>query len=260
MAISIEQVGVSAGALARGVDFAAIDDGVFDALHKAFLDHHVLCIRGSSISPEQQLAFARRWGTVLVHPYVPSIEGHPGLMQVYQRHVITETWHADVTFAPRPPKITMLVAEELPALGGDTTFANQHIAFESLSAGMRSTLEGMRAVHYGTELAKDAGLEQEQVMHSHPVVISHPHTGRRALYVNGNYTRHFDGWTIDESRPLLEYLWAHCSTIDFTYRHRWEQGDLLMWDNRSVQHRVIADHGTARRILRRVTIEGDPLG
>jgi taurine dioxygenase len=92
------------------------------------------------------------------------------------------------------------------------------------------------------------------------VVIIHPETGRRALYVNGNYTRHFEGWTEAESRPLLDHLWTYCATIDFTYRHRWQPGDLLMWDNRSVQHRVIADHGAARRILNRVTIEGDPLG
>jgi taurine dioxygenase len=260
MAISIERVGACAGAVARDVDFDAIDDSAFDLLRKAFLDHHVLCIRGSDISPDQQLAFGRRWGNVLVHPYVPSIDGYPGIMQVYQRHTITETWHADVTFAPRPPKITMLVAQELPALGGDTAFANQHIAYEQLSEGLRATLDTLRAVHYGTELAQQAGLDAQQVTHSHPVVITHPETGRRALYVNGNYTRHFEGWTEAESRPLLDHLWTYCATIDFTYRHRWQPGDLLMWDNRSVQHRVIADHGAARRILNRVTIEGDPLG
>jgi taurine dioxygenase len=181
-------------------------------------------------------------------------------MEIYQVHPITETWHADVTFSPHPPKITMLVARELPALGGDTTFANQHLAYDRLSDGLKATLATMRAVHYGTELAKDAGLGQEQVTHSHPVVIHHPETGRAALYVNGNYTRHFEGWTEDESRPLLAYLYAHCSSIDLTYRHRWDPGDLVMWDNRSVQHRVVGDHGTARRILHRVTIEGDALG
>lgn len=260
MTISIEQVGVSAGAVATGVDFASLDDGMFDALHKAFLDHHVLCIRGSSITPEQHLAFAALWGNVLVHPYVPSIEGYPGLMEIYQVHSITETWHADVTFSPRPPKITMLVARDIPHLGGDTTFANQHIAYDRLSDGLRDTLDRLRAVHYGTELAKEAGLEQQEVTCSHPVVITHPETRRKALYVNGNYTRHFEGWTQAESRPLLAYLWEHCGTLDYTYRHRWQPGDLLMWDNRSVQHRVIGDHGTARRILHRITIEGDPLG
>jgi taurine dioxygenase len=260
MTITIEQAGVSAGAIATGVDFDRLDDGAFDLLHKAFLDHHVLCIRGSSIGPEQHLAFARRWGSVLIHPYVPSIEGHPGLMEIFQVHPITETWHADVTFSPRPPKITMLVARDIPAIGGDTTFANQHLAYDRLSEGLRETLGHLRAVHYGTELAKGAGLDQHEVTCSHPVVITHPETRRRALYVNGNYTRHFDGWTEAESRPLLEFLWQHCGTIDFTYRHRWQPGDLLMWDNRSVQHRVIGDHGTARRILHRVTIEGDPLG
>ena len=115
----------------------------------------------------------------------------------------------------------------------------------------------MRAVHYGTELAKGAGLNAEQVTHAHRVFLTHPETGRKAVFVNDNYVRHFEGWTEAESRGLLEYLYENSGRIEFTFRHRWQVGDLVMWDNRSVQHRVVPDHGSAERILHRITIEGE---
>jgi taurine dioxygenase len=247
------------GAIVTGVDVASVDDDTFEELHDAFLEHHVLAFRDQVLTPEQQLAFASRWGEVFVHPYVPSIEGHPGIMEIYQMVDITETWHADVTFAERPPKITMLYARIIPEVGGDTMFASQHRAYEELSSGMQSMLQTLRAVHYGTERARDANLEPQQVTCAQPVVITHPETGRRALYVNGNYTRHFENMTERESRPLLEFLYAHASQPEYTYRHRWQVGDLVMWDNRSVQHRGVHDHGSAERRMHRVTIQGDRL-
>lgn len=257
--ITIERAGMAAGAIATGVDLDTLDDEGFARLRQAFLDHHVLCIRGSSITPEQQLAFAARWGQISVHPYVPSIEGYPGIMLIYQVHPITETWHADTTHVFAPPSITMLCARSVPKVGGDTAFANQHLAYDTLSAGLRRTLDQLFAVHYGTELAKDAGLEQQQVTHAHPVVVEHPDTGRPALFVNGDYVRHFEGWTPAESAGLLRHLYEHASRLELTYRHHWEPGDLVLWDNRSVQHRVIADHGSQERLLHRVTLLGAPM-
>jgi taurine dioxygenase len=257
--LDVERMSIAGGAIVRGVELDQIDDGLFSQLESLFAQHHVLCIRGAKITPEQQLAFGARWGTVYSHPYVPSIEGYPGIMLIYQVHAITETWHADTTHSARPPKITMLVSQKMPELGGDTAFSNQHLVYDSLSDGLKATLGHLRAVHYGTELAKEAGLNSQQVTHSHPVVIAHPVTGRKAVFVNANYVRHFDGWTEAESRPLLDYLYAQAARLEFTFRHRWQTGDLLMWDNRSVQHRVVPDHGTTERIAHRITIEGDLL-
>jgi taurine dioxygenase len=253
------------GALVFGVDLAATLHGSDDAidatvaaLRAALLEHLVICIRGqSAVDPDGQLAFARRWGNVLVHPYVPSIEGYPGIMKVYQATSITETWHADTTHVAAPPAMTMLLARVVPKAGGDTMFANQYAAYDSLSDGLKATLRSLRAVHYGTELAKEAGVASDVVTHAHPVVRTHPETGRLCLFVNGNYVRHFEGWTEAESAPLLSYLYAQCARPDFTWRHHWQPGDLLIWDNRCTQHCVVADWGGAERTLHRVTIEGD---
>ncbi|GMU79463.1 MAG: taurine dioxygenase [Acidimicrobiia bacterium] len=249
----------SAGAIVTGVDLASLDDATFRALHAAFLEHHVLAFRGQDLTPDEQLAFAARWGTISHHPYVPSLDGHPGVMEIFQVTGITETWHADTTQVANPPKITMLLARELPACGGATMFANMHQAYDGLSTGLRATIDGLRAVHYGTELAVQSGVDAAAVTHSHPVAITHPETGRKALFVNADYVRHFDGWTPEESQPLLAYLYSLAGQPEYQYRHRWQVGDLVMWDNRSVQHRVVHDYGDARRYLHRVTIEGDPL-
>jgi len=257
--MTIERQEPSAGAVVTGLDVAQLDDTTFPAVHAAFLEHHVLCFRGQDLTPDQQLEFAARWGTISHHPYVPSLDGHPGIMEIFQVTGITETWHADTTHVANPPKLTMLLARELPASGGDTMFANMHMAYDGLSEGLRAVVDDLRAVHYGTALATEAGVDKAAVTHSHPVAIRHPETGRRTLFVNDNYVRHFDGWTETESQPLLDYLYARAGMPEYQYRHRWQVGDLVMWDNRSVQHRVVHDYGDARRYLHRVTLEGDPL-
>ncbi|MEI8001084.1 MAG: TauD/TfdA family dioxygenase [Actinomycetes bacterium] len=250
----------AAGGVVTGLDLAGLDDATFAAVHAAFLEHHVLAFRDQHLTPEQQLEFAARWGTISHHPYVPPLEGYPGIMEIFQVTGITETWHADTTQVASPPKITMLLARELPENGGDTMFANMHLAWDGLSDGLRAALSDLRAVHYGTELAQQSGVDASVVTHAHPVGIHHPETGRRTLYVNADYVRHFEGWTPEESRPVLEYLFARAERPEYQYRHRWQVGDLVMWDNRSVQHRVVHDYGDARRYLHRVTLEGDPLG
>ncbi len=257
--MQIERQEPAVGGIVSGLNVADLDDATFATVHAAFLEHHVLCFRGQDLTPDEQLAFAARWGTISHHPYVPSLEGHPGIMEIFQVTGITETWHADTTQVANPPKITMLLARELPEHGGDTVFANMHLAYAGLSDGLRSTVDALRAVHYGTELAAQSGVERSAVTHSHPVAINHPETGRKTLFVNDNYVRHFDGWTEAESRPLLEHLYSLAGMPEYQYRHRWQLGDLVMWDNRSVQHRVVHDYGDARRYLHRVTLEGDPL-
>ena len=257
--ISVERAAGALGADVTGADLAGgVDDASFAVIHAAFLEHLVICIRGQAhVSPEDHMEFAARWGEISVHPYVPSIEGYPGMMRIHDPTPVTTTWHADTTHLAAPPALTLLLARVIPAYGGDTMFANQYLAYENLSPGLRTTLDSLRAVHQGTELAAEAGLGKEAVTAVHPVVRTHPETGRRSLFVNGNYTRRVDGWTEAESAPLLEYLYAQACRPEYTWRHRWRPGDLIIWDNRCTQHAVVADVGGQERVLHRVTIAGD---
>lgn len=257
--VKVVKVAGALGAEIGGVDLTQpIDDDTFAVIKQASLDHLVICVPGQAAMTEaDQLRFAERWGEVSVHPYVPSIEGFPGLMRIYDPNPITQTWHSDTTHARQPPSYTILLARVIPPFGGDTMFSNSYLAYENLSAGLRATLDTLRAVHEGTELAAEAGLDHEQVTQTHPVVRTHPETGRKALYVNGNYTTRFADWTADESAPLLHYLYEQIARPEYTYRHRWSVGDVIIWDNRSTQHAVIGDTGGAERTLHRVTIKGD---
>jgi taurine dioxygenase len=254
----VEPKAGNCGADIYGLDLSKpLDDATFAELHAAFLEYLVLAIRDQDITPEQHLEFGRRWGTVLPHPYVPSIEGYPGVMRVYDPNPVTQTWHSDFTYAERPSKLAILVARVLPPVGGDTMFSNQYLAFETLSPKLQEVLLGLKAFHKGTSLAKEAGLSDEDVSRVHPVVRTHPETGRKALYVNADYTKHFDGMTVEESAPLLEFLYRHAANPEFTCRHRWRDGDVLMWDNRAVQHAVVGDVKGHPRELHRVTVEGE---
>jgi taurine dioxygenase len=249
----------SLGAIVTGVDLSKpISDQTFEQIRAAFLTYQVICIRGqSAMTTQDQLSFSKRWGDIAIHPYVPSIEGFPGVMKIYDPNPVTQTWHSDTTHAAKPPAITILLARIIPPVGGDTMWSNGYQVYEELSPGLQKTLDGLKAVHQGTELAASAGLDSEAVKSVHPVIRTHPDTGRRALYVNGNYTKHIEGWTAAESEPLLEYLYAQVGRPEYVYRHKWQVGDLVMWDNRCTQHSVIGDTHGAERVLHRVTIEGD---
>jgi taurine dioxygenase len=256
--IAVQQQSGAIGALITGIDLTeAVDDATFDLLHRALLDHCVICIRGQrAMTPEDQLSFASRWGEIFVHPYVPSMEGYAGMMRIVDTNPITQTWHSDTTHALRPPSLTLLLARTVPSYGGDTMWSNAYAALEGLSPTMQETLSTLRAVHQGTELAGGAGLDQQAVTATHPVVRTHDETGRKALFVNGNYVTRFEGWTEEESAPLLQFLYAQFAKPEYQYRHHWQVGDLVIWDNRSTQHSVVGDTGGAHRELNRVTIVG----
>jgi taurine dioxygenase len=256
--LEIHREATALGATITGVDLAGpLDEAAFRRLRQALLDHLVIVFPDQGhLTPEQQIAFARRWGTLEPHPYVPPIEGHPEIMRVYDPTPLTATWHADFTYAPRPPAISILLARVVPPIGGDTMFSNAYLAYERLTPGYRAMLEGLRALHEATEMGFRSGLPVEQLRSVHPVICKHPETGRKVVFVNADYTRCIDGWSAAESRGVLEYLYARFAEPELTFRHRWKPGDLLIWDNRCTQHRVVADTGGADRTLHRVTIAG----
>ena len=262
MSIDIHRLSGSLAAEIRGVDLAQLESSEFDAIHTAFLEHHVLAFRDQKLSPEQQIAFGKRWGELYVHPIVPHLDGHPEIVPITnfgKKRSLTEVWHSDVSFDPTPPMASGLLAVELPPFGGDTLFANQHLAYDRLSAGMKAMLAGLRATHSGAGLGAATGKADDwrEQGQSHPVVRTHPETGRRALYVNPGFTVAFDDMTIAESKPLLDLLHEIGHAPDVCYRHRWQAGDFVMWDNRSVQHHAVHDHGDAPRTMHRITIVGD---
>jgi taurine dioxygenase len=260
--ISFTPIGGALGARVHGIDLARpVDDATVARLREAYLQFCVLLFPDQGhITPQQQLAFARRWGEVILtpapdkcHPDCPEIL----VLDTHGEKPVTDMWHSDITMEPVPPLGSFLLARVVP-VGGDTIFANQYLAYEALSDGMKRMLDGMRAWHTGDVFARNGNYDPASFPRSlHPVIRTHPETGRKALFVNAVYTTCFEGWTEEESRPLIDYLCAHAVQPNFTFRHQWTVGDMLMWDNRCLQHFAVADYGSQPRTMHRVTIKGD---
>ena len=261
------------GAEVSGVDLARdLDDGVVAEIRRAFLDHLILVFRDQDLTPEAHVALARRFGTLERHPMVRSVDGHPEIIAVSKLEDETANfggmWHYDLTFQAAPAIGSMLYALELPAFGGDTLFANQYLAYETLSDGLKETLDRLDSVHsnrtwapreaYGghrsIKLYQDDWQELEA---THPAVTVHHETGRKTLFVNPNSSLRFAGWSEEESRPLLAYLAGHATRPELTCRVRWRPGTLVFWDNRCAMHYAINDYHGRRRILHRVSIGGE---
>ncbi len=287
--LDLKPIAGALGAEVRGIDLAEpLGNAGFARVHAALLEHLVLFFPDQDLAPEQHVAFARRFGEIDMQPFVRPLElttlpGHPEVLEVVKEasdHALNfgGMWHHDVSFRECPNMAQALYAREVPAWGGDTMWANQYLAYESLSPGMRDMLDGLAAVHatrrdwseedyvayYGIEReridfasierAEEAAEKTESV---HPVVRTHPETGRKALFVNRSYTRRFDGMTAEESAPLLEFLYEHGGRPEFTCRRRWAAGTLALWDNRSALHYALNDYHGARRVMHRVSIHGD---
>jgi len=269
--IEVQPVAGSLGAEIRGVNVAAAPgDEVIAEIRQAFQDHLVIFFRDQKLTPHEQLAFARRFGEPMEYPQLKGLPECPLITPVlkleHERVNFGGVWHSDTTYLTQPPMASMLYAVEIPPYGGDTLFANQYQAYETLSDGLRKVLDGLTAINSSTkadasktreERLKDAGVEVKVLVGEHPVVRTHPETGRRALYVNIGHTTHFKGWTEEESRSLLEYLWHHQVRPEFTCRFRWQPGSIAFWDNRCVQHNAVNDYQGFRRVMHRVTLAGD---
>jgi taurine dioxygenase len=275
--ITVDRVAGALGAEISGVDLSRpLDDGVIGEIRQALLDNLVIFFRDQHLTPEQHMAFGRRFGALQVHDFVEGMPDHREIIEVRKEEYETRNfgggWHTDVSYLERPALGSVLYALEVPDHGGDTLFANQYLACETLSDGMRAMLDGMTAIHsarrpYGTRAARkfDPGpssmsfrfTEEAHAEIEHPVVRTHVETGKRALYVNGGFTIRFKDMTEEESGPLLNYLWQHAVRPEFTCRFRWRPGSIAFWDNRCVQHNAVNDYHGQRRVMHRVTIEGE---
>jgi len=271
--MEIRPIAGALGAEISGVDLAKdLTDETVAAIRRAWLEHLVLFFRDQPLAPRDFLAFAKRFGEPIEYPFVKGLDDFPEIIPVLKRETeqvnFGGVWHSDTTYLDIPPMASMLVAREVPPAGGDTIFANQYLAYETLSAGMRRMLEPLQAV--ASSLKADASKTREdrlkdsgradakkEYVASHPVVRVHPETGRRALYVNVAHTTHFDGMTPEESAPILRFLFEHQIRLEFTCRFRWTPGAIAFWDNRCAQHNAINDYHGHRRSMHRITLAGD---
>ena len=267
------------GAEVSGIDLERdLDRERVEALSAGLGEYGVLVFRGQTLSPEGHLAMGEAFGGVNVNRFFKAVDGYPGIAEVRkepdQRENIGGQWHTDHTYDNEPALGSILAARELPPLGGDTQFSSMYAAYEALSDGLKAMLSGMKAVHSsrhvfgtranyvteGSDLAGRLGNNDAAVQDAvHPVVIRHPVSGRAALYVNRGFTLRFDGWTAEESRPLLNMLYEHGSRPEFTCRVRFEPGTVVFWDNRATWHYALNDYAGHRRLMHRVTVEGAPL-
>jgi taurine dioxygenase len=261
--IVVTRLSPAIGASITGVDLdEPLDDEAFSVLQNAFLDHCVLVFPRQHLGPAAQEAFGRRFGEPLVVPYLAphALPGFPAILRVTnmgKAQTLTENWHFDSAYFDEPPPIAILAAQQLPEFGGDTMWANAYAAYDALSDTMRGLLSGLRAAFTGTVVDDDG--QRRDVVTYHPVVRTHPLTKRQALAIGRiESVPLFEGMTAAESRPLLQFLYEHCTRPEFVYRHRWGAGDVVMWDNRCTLHYAIHDYGdTAERLMHRITILGE---
>lgn len=259
------------GAEIFGVDLAQpLSPSAFGEVHRALLDHGVIFFRDQRITPRQQLDFAARWGEIHFHPHMKSLDGHPGVIEILKKEddttVFGEGWHTDQIFTARPARITMLLARQVPPHGGDTLFADLQGAYDALPEAMRKTIAGLRTVSvYQVDKIRPAAMtptydEGPPKQYEHPLVRTHPENGRKGLYFSHRgITRRFAGMSEEESRPLLEQLLAHATRPEHCCRFRWEAGSLALWDNRRTLHYPVNDYYGHRRVMHRITVQGDPV-
>ncbi len=274
--IDVTPVSAALGAEISGVDLNSLNDEMFSEIKRAFDLYSVIFFRDQNLTPENHIAFAERWSTINVNRFFKPMNDYPMIAQVIkepdQIDNIGSGWHTDHSYDQIPAMGSILYGSVIPELGGDTHFSSMYKAYDALSPGMQKTLEGMQAWHssrhvFGaarsdTESSIDGRLENPNLATQdalHPVIITHPETGRKALYVNKDFTVKFDGWTTEESQPLLDYLYDHGSKPEFTCRFQWQKDSVAFWDNRCTWHYAANDYHGHRRIMHRITLEGTAL-
>ena len=281
MSISIQKLSPAVGAVVKGVDLSiAVPPDIFETLEQAIAEHGVLVFRNQYLTSAQHVAFSRRFGSLETHVISEALlEGHPEIYVISNvvedgkpkgRAYAGTYWHSDLSYMEVPAMGSMMYALQIPEIGGDTMFANMYLAYETLSTGLQRMLERLCAIHdfghadkrYFSKRGATARLNEAERKKTppveHPVVRTHPTTGRKALFINPGFTSHFVDMTEEESEPLLEYLFQHITQPAFIYRHRWQVNDLVFWDNRCTIHHAIRDYGEdTPRHMHRTTICGD---
>ena len=269
--MDIKPIAGALGAEISGVDLRdPISPALAGQLRAAFLKHQVIFLRKQPLTPQQFLRFAEAFGTPIEYPFVKGIEGFPMIIEVkkleHEKVNFGGVWHSDTTYLQEPPLGSMLLSKEVPPYGGDTMFANQYMAYDALSDGFKTMLADLVGVSSSMKAdvtktredrLKAAGVEHKVLAAEHPIVRTHPETGRKALYTSRAHTAHIKSWTEKESLSLLEFLWEHQVRPEFTCRFRWEVGSLAFWDNRCAMHNPINDYHGHRRVMHRITLAGD---
>ena len=272
--LTVKPISGTVGAEIHGVDVSAdlCDDTIAD-IRRVLLDHGVIFFRDQTLDHERHKVFARRFGEIFVHPNFKGLGADPEIVEIRRaptdQRIVGEEWHCDTTMMAEPPMGAILYGVETPPYGGDTQFASMYHAYDALSDGMKELLGGMRAVHSdhmvagpaaarnakrSTKVREDA--DWRPTVAVHPVVRTHPETGRKSLFVNRSYVFRFEDMTEEESRPLLDYLFRHGERPEFTCRFRWQPGSIAFWDNRCTHHIAVNDAGQHFRHVRRVQIAG----
>lgn len=271
--ITVEPMTPAIGGMVAGVDISdALPDTVIREIRSALLDRLVIFFRGQSLDPDHLVAFAKRFGAIGYYPFVEGMAGHPEVVEVVKKEDeainFGGLWHTDTSYLEIPPLGSILYAKEVPTTGGDTLFANMYLAYESLSDGMKNLLGGLRGVnssekpdaavtrtHRIAEKPKDTA--DIVTTSSHPIVRTHPETGRKCLYCSNAHTVNLEGMTPEESHPVLEYIYSVQQREEFGCRFHWEPGSVAFWDNRCAQHNALNDYQGHRRVMLRVTLKGD---
>ena len=268
------------GAEIHGVDLGLeVAEDQFNEIRRAFTEFSVIFFRDQHLTPDQHIAFASRWGEINVNRFFKAIDSHAVIAEVRkepdQETNIGGSWHTDHSYDQVPATGSILYARQVPEIGGDTQFASMYAAYDGLSDGLKRMLEPLRATHssrhafgrtayriqqYSDDVGDRLGNPDAATQDAdHPVVIQHPLSGRKALYVNPGFTIRFSGWSDEESRPLLEYLYRQATKPEYTCRFHWQKNSLALWDNRATWHQALNDYPGQRRLMHRITIEGVPL-
>ncbi len=273
MQMQVKRIAGALGAELSGFDLAHGCSAAQAAeIRQALLDYQVVFLRGQHLSAQKFLEFAEAFGEPVRYPFVNGIEGFPSIIEVkkleHERVNFGGIWHSDTTYLDEPPMGTMLLSREVPNYGGDTMFANQYLAYETLSSEMKRIVDPLIGVSSSAQAdvsktredrIKSDGqkVDQAELRAEHPVVRTHPETGKKALYVNVAHTVGIKGLSQDESQALLRFLFQHQVKPEFTCRFSWRDGDIAFWDNRCVQHNPVNDYHGFRRIMQRITLKGD---
>ena len=271
--LQIKKIAGALGAEIHGVDLGgSLSADLLAEIRAALLEHLVVFFRDQNLTVAQFLAFARAMGKPIEYPLLKGLPGYPDVIEVSKLENemanFGGVWHSDTAYLEHPAMASMLLAREVPPVGGDTVFANQYLAYETLSPGLRKMLEGLVAVNSSAKAdatrtredrVKKDGREdaRNEYLAEHPAVRTHPETGRKALYVNVAHTVRFRDMTDEESAPLLNYIFQHQTRPEFTCRFGWQVGSLAFWDNRCAQHNAVNDYHGYRRVMHRITLSGD---